>query len=77
MLKPIKCSICPERFPDLSSIDKHVLISHTNSRITTLNALMPKRMTLAEMRNKLQLQKRLDGLVVAEILKNTLNQCAT
>ena len=33
MLKPIKSFDCSEQFSDLSSKDKHVLISHPNSRI--------------------------------------------
>ena len=78
MLKPIKCSNCSERFSDLSSMDKHVLISKTNFRITTPNVFMSKRMTTAEWRNELrirekiisgsknQLQKRLERLLVTE-----------
>ena len=42
MLKPIKCSNCLKLFSDLSSIKKHVLLSHTNSRITIPNVLVPK-----------------------------------
>ena len=69
MQKPIKCSNCPERFSDLSSLDKHVPISYTNSRITKLNTLVPKRMTLAELHNKIQFQKRLEELLATEIQK--------
>ena len=73
MLKPIKCSNCPEQFSDLSSRDKHVLLSHAISRITAPNVLVPKRMTHAELYNtlkkrgkatsgsKFQLRERLEG----------------
>ena len=79
MLKPIKCFNRSERFSDLSSIDKHLLTSHTNSRITTPNILVPKRLIPAELRNelkkkrkvitgsKIQIQKRLDGLLATNI----------
>ena len=40
MLKPIKCSDCSERFSDLTSKDKHVLISHPNSRIQLQNMFL-------------------------------------
>ena len=79
MLKPIKCFNRSERFSDLSSIDKHLLTSHTNSRITTPNVLVPKRLIPAELRNelkkkrkvisgsKIQIQKRLEGLLATNI----------
>ena len=79
MLKPIKCFNRSERFSDLSSIDKHLLTSHTNSRITTPNILVPKRLIPAELRNelkkkrkvisgsKIQIQKRLEGLLATNI----------
>lgn len=81
MLKPIKCSNSSERFSDLSSMDKHVLISKTNFRITTPNVFESKRTTAAEWRNELrirekiisgsknQLQKRLEGSLVTEKFK--------
>ena len=84
MLKPIKCSDCSEQFSDLNSMDKHVLIYHTNSRITAPNVLVPKR-TPAELRNelkkrgkvtsgsKIQLHKRLEELLSTEIWKKPLN----
>ena len=86
MLKPIKCSSCSEQFSDLSSMDKHVLISCTNSRTTTPKVLVPKR-TPAELHNefknkgkvssgsKIQFQKRLEELLGTEIYKKKLNQC--
>ena len=86
MLKPIKCSNCSERFSDLSSVGKHVFISHTNSKITKPNFLALKRMTPPELCNelnkrrkvtsgsKIRLQKRLERLLFTEILENTLNQ---
>ena len=40
MLKPIKCSDCSERFSDLTLKDKHVLISHPNSRIQLQNMFL-------------------------------------
>ena len=58
MLKPIKCFNRSERFSDLSSIDKHLLTSHTNSRITTPNILVPKRLIPAELRNELKKKKK-------------------
>ena len=79
MLKPIKRFNCSERFSDLSSIDKHLLTSYTNSRITTPNILAPKRLIPAELRNelkkkrkvisgsKIQLQRRLEGLLATNI----------
>ena len=79
MLKPIKCFNRSERFSDLSSIDKHLLTSHTNSRITTPNILVPKRLIPAELCNelkkkrkvitgsKIQIQKRLEGLLATNI----------
>ena len=54
MLKLITCFNCSERFSDLSSMDIHILISHTNSRITTPNVLVPKRMASAELINELK-----------------------
>ena len=58
MLKPIKCFNRSERFSDLSLIDKHLLTSHTNSRITTPNILVPKRLIPAELRNELKKKKK-------------------
>ena len=58
MLKPTTCFNCSERFSDLSSMDIHVLISHTNSRITTPNVLVPKRMESAELINELKKREK-------------------
>ena len=54
MLKPIKCCYCQERVLNLSSMDKRVLISNTNFRITMPNVLLSKRITPAELHNELK-----------------------